>query len=211
MKKLWLFSAFVLALALPTLMVAQTPTVNQGATLTAKQITAVFKAIGKSKVKLPAAGQLVAKDLPAGSSAAVPTSTEPVIAPGLFTVGLPLADVNSSQPTPCFGCLITTDSPNTFGVTLPLQVIPSGNPDLQFVQTFENLAYNGNVTLSLVVLNGDHVLSVSSVSGGIYPSIWSVYYLVPTPTVTNTTLQAAAVITVGSINQVRAMPFYVLP
>ena len=209
MKKLWLFSAFVLALALPAVMVAQAPIVNQGATLTPKQVTAALTAVAKTKAVPPAAGQLVSKSSPAG--VAVPGTPVPVIAPGLFTVGTALADITQSQPTPCFGCLITTDSANTFGITLPQQVFPSGSATLQFVQTFENLTYNGPVTLSLVILNGNHVLSVSSVSGNIFPSTWYVYYLEPTPTVTGTALQAAAVITVGTINQVRAMPFYVTP
>src|SRR5882762_9881451 len=122
MKKLWLF---VLALALPVAMVAQSPTVNQGTILTPKQITSALRAVKNAKVQAPAAGQLVARNSPAGLAA--PSSSLPVIAPGLFTVGTALADITESQPTPCFSCLITTDSPNTFGLALPGNVFPSGD------------------------------------------------------------------------------------
>lgn len=209
MKKLWLFSAFVLALALPAALFAQAPTVNQGASLTPAQVTAALRAVKTAKVQAPAAGQLVARSLPAGT--VTPSSTLPVIAPGLWTVGTALADIGDFQPTPCFGCLTTTDSLDTFGIALPANVFASGSNTLQFVQTFQNLAYTGPVTLSLVILNGNKVIAVSSLSGGIYPATWYVYYLQPTPTVTGTTLQAAAVITVGTINQVRSLPFYIVP
>lgn len=136
----------------------------------------------------------------------------PPMIPGIVTVGAALAPISQAQPTPCFGCLITTTSGNTFGVALPIGVIPSGTPLLQFVETFDNQTYNGFVTLSLVILNGNNVLSVASVSGFIYPSIWSVYYLQNTPTVTGTKLIAAAVITSGlsgQTNQVKSIPFWV--
>ena len=207
MKKLWLFCAIVLALA-PTALFAQAPTVNQGVTLTPKQISAALTAVKNAKVK-QAGNHLVA--VAGAPRVALPGTTEPVIAPGLFTVSEALAGLTDPQPTPCFGCLITTDNPNTFGIALPANVFSSSQGPLQFVQTFQNIGYTGNVTLSLVILNGNQVIAVNSLSGGIYPSTWYVYYLFDTPTITGTALQAAAVITVGQINQVRALPFYITP
>ncbi len=206
MKKLAL--CLVLALAIPAALSAQASKVDKDS-LTPKQLAAIYAAIAKQAPAAPAAGQLVSAPLPGPAPTAGQT---PAIIPGVVTVGAALAPINQFQPTPCFGCLTTTTSFNTFGINLPIGVVPSGTPLLQFVETFDNQTYNGNVTLSMVVLNGNQVLSVSSVSGFIYPSIWSVYYLQNTPTVTGTKLTAAAVITsgvFGQINQVRAFPFWV--
>jgi hypothetical protein len=207
MKKLSLFCAFVLALTIPMAMSAQAPTVDQGS-LTAKQLAAVIKAVKNHKPSNPLPGQLKAYP-----SAPVPAAGDlPAIIPGLVTVGAAQGALGDAQPTPCFGCLTTTSSPDTFGLALPIGAVPAGTPLLQFVETFDNQTYNNLVTLSLVVLNGDTVLSVSAVSGFIYPSIWSVYYLVNTPTVTGSKLTGVAVITTGvnqQINQVKSMPFFV--
>ena len=203
MKK---FSLLAIVLALSSaLLSAQTPS------LTRQQRAAVLAAIAKNPPSAPVHGQMSSTPLP-GSN--IPAAGLPMIVPSFVTVGVALAPITSFQPTPCFGCLTTTNSGNTFGVTLPQPVIPTGTTLIQFVETFESNTYSGPVTLSVVVLNGTQVLSVSSVSGFIFPSIWSVFFLQDTPKVTNTELTAVAVITYGNnlqINKARAIPFWVTP
>jgi hypothetical protein len=204
MKKLVL--CVVLALTLPVALLAQAAQVDNGS-LTPKQLAAVLAAVAKTHPTSPIQGQLIAT-----ASGTAPAAGTPAIIPGIVTVGAALATFGQFQPAPCFGCLVTTASPNTFGIALPVGVVPSGNPILQFVETFDNQTYNGFVTLSLVVLNGDKVLSVGAVSGFIYPAIWCVYYLQNTPSITGSKLTAAAVITSGvngQINQVKSIPFWV--
>ncbi len=141
------------------------------------QIRAAALAAAKTTAPVEGVGKLSATALPEGLPAGW---AGPAMLPNFITVGEYLGPFL----TPCFGCLTTTTSPYTAGLTLPIASIPAGVPKLQFTYLFEDMSYTGPANFVLVVMQGTKVVLAKAFGGVIYPSIWAVDFNQPTPAVT---------------------------
>jgi hypothetical protein len=141
------------------------------------QIRAAALAAAKTIAPVEGAGTLHSMPLP---EAPVAGTAGAAMLPNFITVGEYLGPFL----TPCFGCLTTTTSPYTTGLTLPMAAIPSGVPSLQFTYMFENMSYTGQANFVLMVMQGTKVVMAKAFAGGIYPSIWAVDFNEATPAVT---------------------------
>jgi len=117
---------------------------------------------------------------------------------GMFvTLGEAVAPLNQFQPTPCFGCLITTASPNTFGVTLPSAIVSKGSA-IEYAYTFQDVTWNDVVTFSFVIMNGSKVINVESFQGGIVPAIWTDFWPTNAPYTAGENFSVVAIVNYGT-------------
>jgi hypothetical protein len=117
---------------------------------------------------------------------------------GMFvTLGEAVAPLNQFQPTPCFGCLITTASPNTFGITLPSAIVSKGSA-IQYVYTWQDVTWNDLVTASFVIMNGSKVINVASFQGFLEPSIWSLNWPTNAPYQAGENFSVVAIVNYGT-------------
>jgi len=117
---------------------------------------------------------------------------------GMFvTLGEAVAPLNQFQPTPCFGCLITTADPNTFGITLPSAIVAKGSA-IQYVYTWQDVTWNDLVTASFVIMNGSKVINVASVQGFLAPAIYSFQWPTNAPYQAGENFSVVAIINYGT-------------
>lgn len=147
---------------------------------TDEQVRAAALAAAKGLAPVKGAGTMVGAPLAKAVSQGA-WAAGPALAPNFITVGEYLGPFL----TPCFGCLTTTSSFSTLGLTLPMAVIPAGVPQLQFTYLFEDMTYTGTATAALVVMQGTKVVLAKAFSGAIQANfIWAIDFNEPTPAVT---------------------------
>jgi len=163
-------------------------------TVSDEELIKIAKQAIQGAKKQPAGSNLKGYAVPAAQTSSI--TSNPMI--GMFvTLGEAVAPLNQFQPTPCFGCLITTGSPNTFGVTLPSAIINHGSA-IQYVYTWQDVSWSDLVTASFVVMNGSKVINVASFQGFLFPSIWSLNWPTNAPYQTGGNFSVVAIVNYGT-------------
>lgn len=192
MKSKYLAGILALGLLLPAAGFAAEPTDDQLVQIAIDAVQSGDFHTATTGLGLKAFGAPTVMTSPAASPAAILAN--------FVTVGAALAPRNAQQPTPCFGCLTTTTSPNTLGLTLPLSFVTRATtPTVQFTFAFQDNSWNNVANLSFVLIRGSTVFNVVSIQGAfLYPSNWVYYWTTATPLTTGDTYTVVGLVNYGN-------------